>query len=421
MHVAVIGCGLAGISTAYFLHRAGASVTVLDRAPAAGREASYANGALLTPSLADPWNAPGALTDLLRSLGRDDAAMLLHLGQVPRLGFWGLRFLLNSRPARFQESFLHNVRLARYSLELLGEIESHTGIGFEHAPSGIVKVFEGEESFRKGVAVAHWLKQAQIRHEVLDRQALLALEPALAPGGERLIGGVLYPDDEVGNARLYCEALTAWLRGEGVNFRFSELVRGFAAGRGGIVSLATARGMLNVDAVVLAAGSYSRPLGRMLGMRLPVVPAKGYSITVPVSEADRAGCLPSRPVVDDALHAAVVPLGGDRLRVAGTAEFSGFDLTVRPERIDNLKHLLGRVLPQVTLPAKDPASWAGLRPMTPDGRPVLGGSRVPNLFVNTGHGALGWTLAAGSGKVVADLVMGEGSAHDVAPFLMSRF
>jgi D-amino-acid dehydrogenase len=416
MHVVVIGCGLAGVSTAYFLHRAGARVTVLDRAPAAGRETSYANGAMLTPSLADPWNAPGVFGQLARSLGRDDAPMLLHLAELPRLAGWGIRFLANARRKRFESSYLHNVALARYSLAQLAGIRSHTGIEFEFSEGGIIKVFEDPAALEAAVQVGHWLKQAGITHRELDVPGLVALQPMLAESADRLVGAVHYPDDQVGNARLYCESLARWLAGEGVAMRFSEQVLGFERTFRSVSAVRTPRGRLEADAFVLAAGCFSRPLARQLGMRIPVVPAKGYSVTVPLSDT-----APELPVVDDALHAAVVPLGGDRLRVAGTAEFAGFDMTVRPERIRNLLRLLDRIYPGVPVDGARLDAWAGLRPMTPDGRPLLGPTRPGNLFLNTGHGALGWTLAAASGKVVAEQVLKLPAAFDAAAFAPDRF
>lgn len=417
MHVLVIGSGLAGVSTAYYLHRGGADVTVLDRSTAPGRETSYANGAMLTPSLADPWNAPGVLRTLMRSFGNDDAPMLLHLGELPRLALWGLRFLRNARRERFEASFLHNVSLARYAQTLLADIRRETGIEFEFRAGGILKVFEDPQALEAAVRVAHWLKQAGIGHRVLDVPALIALEPQIAGAAERLVGAVHYPDDQVGNARLYCETLARWLTEAGVRFRFSEQVLGFQRPAGRLVAVRTARGILQADAVVLAAGCDSPSLARQLGLKVPVVPAKGYSITVSVAD----GALPAYPVVDDALHAAVVPLGRNRLRVAGTAEFAGFDRRVRQPRIDNLVRLLNRIYPSVPTEGRPLDAWAGLRPMSPDGRPLLGATRQRNIYLNTGHGALGWTLATASGKVVAEQVLGLSPTHDAAPFAPDRF
>lgn len=416
MHVVVVGCGLAGLTTAWYLHRAGVQVTVLDRAAGPARETSFANGSLLTPSLADPWNAPGVFMQLLRSIGRDDAAMLLHLDQLMGLGGWGVRFLLNSRRRKFEASYLANVRLARFSQQAMAEMLANSPVEFDFVQRGILKIFENTSSLENAIKVAHWLKQVGIEHRVLEAGELSIFEPALQGIGERLIGGIHYPGDEVGNARRFCEGLADGLAGEGVTFAFNRPVLDFEVEGGRIVSVATPHGPVHADAYVLAAGSYSPELARKLKVKVPVVPAKGYSITVPAPVPS-----PRMPVVDDGLHAAVVPLGDDLLRVAGTAEFAGYDDAVRPERIANLLGLLNKVIPGVETDPARLEAWAGLRPMTPDGRPILGACQVENLHLNTGHGALGWTLACGSGKVVAEGVMGQVPSCEIAPFRLDRF
>lgn len=413
MHVVVIGCGLAGISSAYYLQQLGVQVTVVERQPAPARETSFANGAMLTPSLADPWNSPGVFSQLLRNLGKTDSAMLLHLSQVPKLARWGITFLANSRRSQFEASYLHNVLLAQASQTLLADLRADTGIDFEFQQGGILKVFEDPQALNDAVLVAQWLQQAGVSHRRLTVDELLQLEPALQPGAGRLVGAVHYPDDQVGNAQLYCEQLAVWLAGAGVGFRFATEVVGFEAAGGSIRALKTSAGVIEADTFVLAAGSFSTALARQLKLRIPVVPAKGYSITV------ESVIQPLYPVVDDALHAAVVPLGG-RLRVAGTAEFAGFDTEVREGRILNLTRLLQRVYPDVQLDDVELNAWAGLRPMPADGRPLLGQAGPANLYLNTGHGALGWTLANASGKVVAEQITGVSPSIDGAPFQASR-
>lgn len=417
MRVLVIGCGIAGVTAAYFLRDRGAEVVVIDRAPAPARETSYANGSMITPSLADPWNAPGVLRQLIRSVGHEDSAMLLRLGALPSLLGWGIRFLRHSRERDFLESFMANVRLARYSQAVMADLLQSAPIEFQYAPDGTVKVFEDAAALQRGREVASWLRQAGIDHRVLDREGLLEMEPALTPTIERFTGAIHYPQDEVGNARHFCEGLMERAVEAGVSFRFSEMVLEVERKRRRIVSVRTARERIAADVFVLAAGSYSWPLGRQFGVRVPVRPAKGYSITVPtVTEGPR----PRYAIVDEALHAAVVPLGGDRLRVAGTAEFAGFDATLTQNRIDNLRSLLGRIYPQLDVPRSAVEAWCGFRPMTADGRPLIGRSRVDNLYLNTGHGALGWTLGCGSGKALADLIVDGASDHDVSPFEARR-
>jgi len=413
MRVLVIGCGIAGVTAAYFLRARGADVIVIDRAPAPARETSYANGSMITPSLADPWNAPGVFGQLARSLGREDAAMLLRVGALPSLLGWGIRFLRHSRERDFLESFLANVRLARYSQTVMADLLQAAPVEFQYAPDGTVKVFSDAAALKRGREMASWLRQAGIEHRVLDPEALLALEPALAPASERFAGAIHYPQDEVGNARQFCEGLKDRAAESGVSFRFSEMVLDVERKGRQILSVRTARERIAADVFVLAAGSYSWPLGRQFGVRVPVRPAKGYSITVPTLKEEPR---PRYAIVDEALHAAVVPLGEDRLRVAGTAEFTGFDATLTPGRIDNLRSLLGRIYPQLEVPDSAVEAWCGFRPMTPDGRPLIGRSRIDNLYLNTGHGALGWTLGCGSGRALADLIVDGRADHDLSPF-----
>ena len=421
MRVVIIGSGLAGVTTAWFLRALGVDVVVVERASAVARETSFANGSMLTPSLADPWNAPGSLGKLLRSFGREDAAMLLRVGALPSLLGWGVRFLRSSRQKPFLESFLANVHLARYSQEVMQELLQGVAPGeldFDYAPDGTIKVFNSEQSLQRGREIANWLQQAGIRHQTLDLDSLLELEPALGPGSDRLAGGIHYPQDEVGNARRFCEQLHRLAADCGVDFRFSEMVLDIERDQGRISAIRTSREVLKADAFVLAAGSYSWPLGKKFGIAVPVRPAKGYSLTIANA---MTGGGPVMAVVDDALHAAVVPLREGLLRAAGTAEFAGFDAQVHSHRVANLRTLLGTLYPQLDNQAVEGEAWCGFRPMTPDGRPLLGASRIPNLYLNTGHGPLGWTQACGSGRAVAELITSGSSEFVLKDFLPERF
>ena len=417
MHVLVIGCGLAGVTTAYFLQENGAQVTVLDRATGPARETSFANGSLITPSLADPWNSPGVFGVLLRSLGREDSPMLLRPKVLPSLALWGLSFLRNSSQARYESSFLKNVRISAYSQTVMATLLDKHPLQFEHVMEGTLQVFRNPEGLEDALKVAHFLKQVQVRHRALTRGELIEFEPALGPIKDDLSGAITYPDDEVGNARLFCEELCRVAKDEGVQFRFSEQVLSIERVRNSVTGVVTAREKLTADAYVLATGSYSPEFAKKLGFRLPVRPAKGYSLTVPM---DKANPQPRYAVIDDELHAAVVPLG-DKLRIAGTAEFTGFDLNINPRRIANLQALLKRIYPELPVSEQRMEAWTGLRPMTTDGMPILGSSPIANLFLNTGHGPLGWTMACGSGKIVADLVIDRRPEFDGSAYGYDRF
>jgi D-amino-acid dehydrogenase len=419
MKVVIVGSGLLGTSTAYFLTRHGHEVTVLDRASGPGMETSFANGGMLTPSQADPWNAPGVLWKALRWLGKEDAPLLLRPRALPSLGLWGLSFLRNSRRERHLRNALRNARLAAYSLAVLRRLRGDLAIRYDEACRGTLKVFRDPESMARSAAVAQALASQGVDHRVLDPDALLEVEPALAPIREALVGGIHYPDDESGDAHQFCVALCDAASQGGARFLFGTTVTGLRTRGQEVSAVETASGPLEADAFVVAAGSFSPLLLKPLGIRLPVRPVKGYSVTLP-----RGGWAdgPTVPVVDDALHAAVTPLG-ERLRVAGTAELAGYDDTLREGRIRNLLALMKRIYPRypLSLDESEAQPWIGFRPMTPDGAPVLGACRWENLYLNTGHGHLGWSMAAGSGKAVADLMSGQVPEIDLSDYSIGRF
>lgn len=420
MRVLVIGSGLIGTATAWFLRQAGAEVTVLERAPGPALETSYANAGMLTPSMADPWNAPGVTSKLLAWLGREDAPMLLRARQIPRLTGWGLRFLWNSRRAPFERNTLANLALASYSLRALQALRAELGLEYCQRELGTMKVFREAAGLETAAAMADKLAAHGIVNRVLDRAGVVAAEPALAPVADVIEGGILYPEDESGDAHLFVRGLAAAAAAAGVEFLFDTPVTGLLRRGARIEAAETPSGRVGGDAFVVAAGSESPGLLAPLGLRLPVRPVKGYSITVPLADA---GLGPVRPVTDDTLHIAVTPFG-DRLRVAGTAEFAGLDRSVTPARIENLRVLLATLFPAALAAAgaeADLAPWSGLRPMSADGVPVIGPSPLENLYLNTGHGHLGWTMAAGSGRAVGRLVCGEPEELPLAPYRFDRF
>ena len=420
MHVLVIGSGLIGTATAWYLRREGADVTVIDRAAGPARETSYANAGMLTPSMADPWNAPGVVWKLLGWVGREDAPMLLRPREIPRLAGWGTRFLWNSRVASFERNMLKNLALASFSLDALRELRAELGLRYCERSFGVLKVFRDPASLARAVTVAEQLGAHGVVHRALDRDGVAEVEPSLAPVADQLAGGILHPDDESGDAHRFVCALAEAASGAGVRFEFDTAVTGLRAEGNRLEAVATTAGDLSADACVLAAGSYSTPLLAGLGIRLPVRPVKGYSITVPFGD-DRLA--PRRPITDDSLHIAVTPFG-DRLRVAGTAEFTGLDHSVGEPRIRNLREMFETMFPRCAAtvdPDADLSPWSGLRPMSVDGVPVLGATPLANLYLNTGHGHLGWTMAAGSGRAVARLVCGGQPELPLQPYRLDRF
>ncbi len=419
MNVVVIGSGLLGVCSAHWLRELGAHVTVVDRAEGPGRETSFANGALLTPSMADPWNAPGVLWRLLGWLARDDSPMLLRPKALPSLAGWGLRFLRESSEPRFRANTLANVRLARYSLDTLRVLRDRVAIDYDHGAVGTLKLLRGPRSLAAARSMADWLAGHGVSSQELDRAATITLEPALRPIAQELIGSIHFPADEHGDAFRFCESLAAHAARRGVKFRYRTAVEALGIDRRRIQSVRTGVGSIAADVVVVAAGSYSPRLLGSAGISVPVAPVKGYSITA-LLPADVPG--PRIPILDAELHAVVVPLDG-RLRIAGTAEFAGHDLSVPAARIENLMRLLKRTYPAIAdrVARETLRPWAGLRPMSPDGVPIVSRTPIENLFLNTGHGHLGWTMAAGSGRALADLIAGRTPDIDLAPYALARF
>jgi D-amino-acid dehydrogenase len=414
MKVLVIGSGLIGLTSAHFLRDRGYEIIVIDRQQGPGREASFANGALLSPSMPEPWNTPGCWRVLLGSLGRTDSPLQFRTRALPGIIGWGLKFLRNSTPTQFEKNTLSNLALALFSVSTMKQLRQQ--LLLECVP-GSLKIFRNPGSFFAAAATAHRFAAYGLKSRSLSTREAIALEPALAPVGGELAGVIHYDQDEVGDAHRFCCTLTEYLRGRGVKFRFATSVSELEVSYGRVTRVQTSGGSYTADAYVVAAGSYSTPILRTLGLRLPVQPAKGYSVTFDAPEDHGT---PKIPLIDDDMHAAIVPIG-NRIRVAGTAEFAGYDLTLRPERIQNLLNLAERILPRARLNRATATPWCGLRPMSADGVPIIGRTALRNLWINTGHGHLGWTMAAGSGVLLAHLISDTPTSIDPVPYDPSRF
>jgi D-amino-acid dehydrogenase len=415
--VLIIGGGLAGVTTAYFLRSRGYEVTVIERQESSGRETSFANGALLTPSMPEPWNSPGSWRRLLGSFTRSDAALQLRLRALPSLAGWGVRFLMNSKSDAFERNTLSNLRLALYSLGLMQALSRQTGIEYDRSATGILKVFRDAGALDRAVARADYLAREGLSFGKLSSSEVVATEPALAPIASKLAGGIHYNVDETGDAYRFCTALAEYARQQGVEFRFRTEVVSLKIRSGRVTAAVTRQERFAADHYVVTACSYSTPLLRTAGIHLPVRPAKGYSLTFDRPPPDAALRI---PVVDDTLHAAVVRLGSV-LRVAGTAEFAGYDLAISPVRVQCLLNLARQVLPQARLDPTTARPWCGLRAMSADGVPLIGRTPVSNLLVNTGHGHLGWTMAAGSAQLITNLLSNESPSLDPEAYNPQRF
>ncbi|MYE49692.1 MAG: FAD-dependent oxidoreductase, partial [Gammaproteobacteria bacterium] len=354
-------------------------------------------------------------------LGREEAALLVRSAAFPALLAWGYRFLRNSRPARHEISFRKNLNLCNYSIDIMAEIRSEIAIEYEAALTGVLEVCRDEAAMRRGREHSRILGANQVSAKELSTAALVEMEPALEAIQHDLAGGFFYPADEVGDAYKFSCRLQGHAQRHGANFRFGESVEGLLARDGRLQGVRLRGGEeIEADQIVVAAGSYTPGLVRPLGVRVPVCPAKGYSLTAPMPEG-----LPvlGHAVLDDRYKAGVVPLGGRRIRVGGTVEFTGFNLELSSRRVANLRRLLAGILPRHAerIPVDEMRPWCGLRPASPDGVPILGAGGVDGLSLATGHGHLGWSMAAGTGKAVAQELLGERPEFSLAGYELSRF
>lgn len=417
MKALIIGSGLIGTTSAYFLARRGWDVTVVDRQEGPGLETSFANGSLLTPSMPEPWNAPGSWRVLLASIGRSDSALKLHLKSLPHLAGWGTAFLRNSSAARYERNTIKNLKLALHSLEVLGRLRQEVDIQYGGAAPGTMRVFRQPAPLERAIAWAEKLRSVGLKYRRLTGSEVVAMEPALQPIGAQLAGGIHYPIDEIGNAYKFCVSLADHARRAGVDFQFRTPVTGISTRHGRVTAVRSGDKDFTADCYIVAAGSYSPLLLKNLGITVPVRPAKGYSLTFERPSPD----IPfSIPVSDDDFHAVVVPLE-NVIRVAGTAEFIGYDLSLPEARVRNLVKLVEHLLPASGLDPAKAKPWCGLRPMSVDGVPIIGPTSIGNLWVNTGHGHLGWTMAVGSGQLLSDLLTGGSPRVSPEAYALTRF
>ncbi len=417
MKVLVLGAGVLGTTAAWYLAESGHQVEVVERREGAGLETSFANGGQISACHAEPWANPLVLPTMLRWLGRDDAPLLFRWNRWdPALWAWGLRFLANCPPGRAAVNTERTLRIALYSRTCLQELRAATGIEYDQRTAGILHVYRDPRAFAHARRAAALMRDHGL--ERLDQNAAecVAIEPALAAVADQLAGGVHTPGDESGDAHLFTRRLAELAAARGVVFRTGTAIRAIERDGDRVGGIVTDSGRLVADAYVLALGSYSPLLARRLGLRLPIVPAKGYSVTAPV--ADPAGA-PTVSITDDE-HKIVCSRLGQRLRVAGTAEMTGWDTSLDPRRW-RLVLDQARALFPAGADWDHAEPWTGLRPVTPDSVPLLGATPLANLWLDTGHGTLGWTMACGSGRLVADLVSGRSPEIDTTGLGLERF
>jgi D-amino-acid dehydrogenase len=416
LKVLVLGSGVIGTSIAYYLARAGHQVEVVDRQPGPALETSFGNAGEVSPGYSAPWAGPGVPVKAIKWLLMAHSPLVIRPLLDPAMWRWGLAMLANCTEAAYALNKSRMVPIAEYSRDCMKALRADTGISYDERTRGTLQLFRTQQQLDGTAKDIEILKQYQVPYEVLDRTGFIAVEPALALTKEKFVGALRLPGDETGDCFKFTNRLAELAKALGVVFRYDTRIDGMNAVGGDISGVRTAAGVLTADRYVLALGSYSPLMLRPVGIRLPVYPVKGYSITVPI--VDEAGA-PESTIMDETHKVAVTRLG-ERIRVGGTAELSGYNNTLNQARRDTLNHVVTDLFPRGGDVSKA-SFWCGLRPMTPDGTPIIGPTPYPKLLLATGHGTLGWTMAAGTGRVIADLVSGRVPDISMEGLTMARY
>jgi D-amino-acid dehydrogenase len=411
MKVLVLGAGVIGTSTAWYLAQQGHEVVVVDRREGAGLETSFANGGQISVCHAEPWANPDAPSKILQWIWRDDAPLLFRLRMDPAQWAWGVRFLLECTPAKTRENIAQIVTLSLYSRTALQELRATTGIEYDQLELGILHYYTQQDEFDRAVAASKIMREHGLDREVKTVDQAVAIEPALGPARAKIVGATYTSSDESGDAHVFTRRLAKMAAEKGAIFAFGTTVKSLEMEgdlvSGVRISHAGKEGVMKADAYVVAMGSYSPMLTRPIGLNLPVYPAKGYSASVPIRDESKA---PRVSLTDDEAKIVITRLG-NRMRIAGTAELSGYSTDLNTVRCEALTRRAGEMFPGAGDYEKA-TFWTGLRPSTPSNVPLIGRTRYENLYLNTGHGTLGWTMAAGSGLALADIISGREPAVD---------
>ena len=416
MKILVLGSGVIGTTSAYYLAKAGHEVTVVDRQSAPALETSFANAGEVSPGYSSPWAAPGVPLKAIKWMFMQHSPLIIKPMLDMAMWRWGAAMLRNCTHARYEINKGRMVKLAEYSRDCLRQLRADTGIAYDERAQGTLQLFRSQKQLDGIGADMDVLRQYAVPFQVLDRAGCISAEPALSAVQDKFVGGLRLPGDETGDCLKFTQKLAELAIAIGVTFCFNTSISGIACDSAEISGVSTDMGTLAADAYLVALGSYAPQVLAPIGIHIPVYPVKGYSITVPVKDD---GSSPQSTVMDETHKVAITRLG-DRIRVGGTAELAGYSTALSEERRGTLNHVLTDLFPHAG-DVNQGKFWAGLRPMTPDGTPIVGGCRFRNLYLATGHGTLGWTMAAGTGRIVADLMSGRPTEIDADGLHLKRY
>ena len=416
MKVLVLGGGVIGVASAYYLVRAGHEVQLVDRQSGPALETSFGNAGEVSPGYSAPWAGPGVPIKAIKWMLMQHSPLVIWPMFDPAMWRWGLQMLANCTEKAYALNKSRMVPLAEYSRDCLKALRAETGIAYDDRAQGTLQLFRTQRQLDGIAGDVAVLKQYGVPFEVLDRAGFCKVEPALRHTQDKFVGALRLPGDETGDCFKFSNRLAEMAAALGVRFRWNTRIQGLQVGGGAVTGVHTDAGLLQADRVVVALGSHSPLLLAPVGLRIPVYPVKGYSITVPITDAAHA---PESTIMDETHKVAVTRLG-DRIRVGGTAELAGYSLNLREARRGTLNHVVTDLFPKAGDVSKA-SFWCGLRPMTPDGTPLVGTTPINNLLLATGHGTLGWTMAAGTGRVIADIVSGKQPDIDISGLNMARY
>lgn len=399
MKVVILGSGVVGLTSAWYLSQAGCQVTVIDRQPRAAEETSFANAGQISYGYSSPWAAPGVPLKAMKWLLEKHAPLKIKPSLNPELLHWASQMLKNCQLDRYRINKARMLAIANRSRECLAQLNQQYDLNYQGRTQGTLQIFRNHkqlEAVEKDIAL---LEESGTRYQLLDAKECLLQEPGLANIQGTLTGGLYLPDDETGDCYLFCQQLQAMAENAGVEFLFNTEIQRLNVQGNQVTSVATSQGEIEADKFVVAMGSYSKSLLEQVGIDIPLYPVKGYSLTLPVFNHDFA---PQSTIMDETYKVAVTRFE-NRIRVAGTAELAGFDPALPDKRLATLNHVVSNLFPEGT-DLTQAEYWTGFRPMTPDGTPIIGETKIENLFTNTGHGTLGWTMACGSADILTEVI-----------------